>query len=297
MANLKRMMFTDEDSQQKVSLADLLDNYADKQTEKQQKMLNDTLDSKLQPVMQKIEKVEKRMEANDAKVDKRMDASDARMDAFETKLTEVQAAATASVDAAAVANASMSIKFIPSFVDIKNFCEFSERKIKGITRDQAEDLIKKLAAKLPESIKPKIGELELFGTKVHKFRVHVSAPGAVEVALIFKEALKDDESLHFNERIQYTVAERTEENEKRYQAAGKALAYLRAKAKVGDVTADSECTWPPEWKLIVTSKAGATEVGAVQSDATIGWSAEGLNKLFGMGMEETQRGLAAFRQA
>lgn len=76
-ANLKRMMFTVEESQQKVSLSVLLDSFADKQPEKQQKILTDTLDSKLQPVIQKIDNIEKRV-----------DAQDARMDTFATKIKE-----------------------------------------------------------------------------------------------------------------------------------------------------------------------------------------------------------------
>ena len=55
----------------------------------------------------------------------------------------------------------------------------------------------KLMQKLQESMKSKVGEIELFGTKVHKFRFHIARPGAVEVALIFKELLAADSSLHF----------------------------------------------------------------------------------------------------
>ena len=103
MANLKRMMFTDEESQQKVSLADLLDSFADKQTEKQQKMFNDTLDSKLQPVLQKIDNVEKRV-----------DAQDARIDTFVTKINELEASATASAEATASSNLAELRKEIES---------------------------------------------------------------------------------------------------------------------------------------------------------------------------------------
>ena len=96
-----------------------------------------------------------------------------------------------------------------------------DRKSKGVTRDQGEDLMAKLVQKLSESMKSKVGEIKLFCTKVHKFMVHVARPGAVEVALIFKEILAADSSLHFNGRIQYTVAERKEEDERRFQKKGK----------------------------------------------------------------------------
>ena len=51
---------------------------------------------------------------------------------------------------------------------------------------------------LPESIQEKVKEIELYGLKNHKFKVHVTSPDAVEVSIIFKDKLKRDESLVFN---------------------------------------------------------------------------------------------------
>ena len=290
MANLKRMMFTDEDSQQKVSLADLLDSYADKQADKQQKKFEESLDAKLAPVMQKVEGVEKRMDTHEARMDERMGKMESRID-------ELQESATSKEGPSGYANALVGNKFVPTFFDIKNFCLYSEKKTKGISRDQAEELVKKLTRKLPDSMKAKVGDLELFGTKVHKFRVHVAPPGAIEIALIFKEELEANESLRFNDRKQYTVAERTDEEEKRYRAAGKAMAYIETKAKSIDNTVLCKCSWYPDWNLKVVGESSEVIVGTVRADASIGWSGEGLRMAANTNEESVSRELAAFRQA
>ena len=247
--------------------------------------------------MQKVENVEKRL-------DSRMDSQDVRMDTFATQIQELQVSGAASSGAAQGAIAPVGNRFVPSFVDIKNFCKYSERKSKGISRDQAEELVKKLSLRLPESMKSKIGELELFGSKVHKFRVHVKPPGAVEVALNFKETLTEDKELHFNDMIQYTVAERPEESEKRYQAAGKTLAYVETKVIARDnVTTVCKCSWNPAWNLTVASSTpeGAylseVVVGSVREDASIEWSTEGLHTALAMNEATARSELAAFRQA
>ena len=135
--SLKRMHFTDAESGQSVSLDDLLDKYADKQAEKQQRKFDESLDTKLQPLVERIDKFEHRM-----------DAQDERMKLFETQINELQASASAPDGAHPGTNSV----FVPTFVDIKNFCEYRERKTKGISRDQAEK--KSVTLLAPRPINP-----------------------------------------------------------------------------------------------------------------------------------------------
>jgi hypothetical protein len=134
----------------------------------------------------------------------------------------------------------------------------------------------KLLAKLPQSIKHKVGEIELYGTKAHKFKVHVAPPAAAVVAVSFKEFLKEDAALHFNGQVKYTTTQRPPAEEKQFSAAGKARAYLEAKAKTMEPTATSKCSWHPDWTLTVIATGGARVVGTVEADASIAWSSEGL---------------------
>ena len=77
----------------------------------------------------------------------------------------------------------------------------------------------------------KVGEIEVFGTGAFKVRVHISPPGALEIGLIFKEALVEEASLQFNGRTLYTTTEREPEEEKLFGAACKARAFCRPKLK------------------------------------------------------------------
>ena len=96
----------------------------------------------------------------------------------------------------------------PRSVDIKGFCTYKEHPSKGIEWHQAEDFVARLSAHLPESIKPRVGDIRMYGLKNHKFTVKVAPPAAVEVALIWKDVCRDNEGLHFNGLTQFATPER-----------------------------------------------------------------------------------------
>ena len=93
-------------------------------------------------------------------------------------------------------------------------------------------MVTKLTEFLPASLKRKIGEIEVLGSKAHKIKVHVVPPAAQEVAIIFKETLAEtiDPDLKFNDRILYATAEREPEEQKLFASAGRVRAFLNVKA-------------------------------------------------------------------
>ena len=137
----------------------------------------------------------------------------------------------------------------------------------------------------------------MYGLKNHKFSVTVAPPVAVEVALIWKDVLSANESLHFNGLTQFANAEREPTEARRFATAGKARAYLEAKAKTFASSATAKCSFDPEWMLTVTAQGGMVQVGNVMEDASIAWSAEGLQHAFGIYFETVKIELAAFREA
>ena len=226
-------------------------------------------------------------------MDKRMDAQEDRLLNVEKQINEMKAGS----QTMPLAQASNAGRFVPTHVEIKGICEWKDRKTNGINRDEAEILVAKLKEKLPQSMKPKVGELEIYGARGHKFKVHVSPPGAVEVSLIWKELLRDDASLQYNGKILWTTAEREPADQKRFSVGGKARAYLEAKAKEKESTATSSCSWKPSFVLTVKGSRGATTVGSVQENGTIAWEDEGLLGAFGVTAEVAKKELDAFQQA
>ena len=248
--------------------------------------MSQLLDLKLAPVSAKVEVIEKRMAAQDERLSK-----------VEARLNGGFQAGSQDSTYSCQSGGTQATRFVSSYVEIKNFCSFAEKRAKGITRDEAEVLLQKLTSLLPATIQPKIGELEVYGNRGHKIKVHVRPPHAVEVSLIFKEAL-EDVSMNYNGRVQYTTCEREPAEQKRFASAGKTRAYLEAKVKSLDEEAKVTCSWQPDWELTVIG-AGGNEavVGLVRADASLAWAAEGLRSVFGVTVEATQREFSAWRQS
>ena len=137
----------------------------------------------------------------------------------------------------------------------------------------------------------------MFGSKAQKIRVHITPPGAVEVSLIWKEALEKEEDLHFNRLNQYTTAQREPAEEKKFSAAGRARAFLENMAKKVDSAGYARCSFQPEWRLTVGGPSGSACVGAIQPDASITWEEVGLKEAFGWSVKDVKTEFAAFRQA
>ena len=148
---------------------------------------------------------------------------------------------------------------------------------------------------LPESIRGKVGQIELYGLRSHKFKVHVQPPAAVEVSLIFKEKLKNDVTMHGGKEL-WTTTEREPAEQKRFASAGRARAFLEMKVKAMEAEATVKCSWKPDYKFTANLAGGGAQLGLVEADGTITWNAEVLQTTFGMPVEQMQQELAAFRQ-
>ena len=141
--------------------------------------------------------------------------------------------------------------FVPRFFSIENFCTYDDRRSKGVSRLEAEELMEKLKKKVPESLREKIGEIECFGSRCNKIKVHIQPPFAVEIALIFKEAL-EDESLFYNGRRLWTSVQKQPSEQAKFQKVGKARAFLDAKTKAVQAESYAKCSYEPCWVLSAT---------------------------------------------
>ena len=244
-----------------------------------------TIDTKittaLTPVTEKLQRM-----------DKRMDAQDDRLGKVEKQILDVKGGASAQSSG----HPSLEGRFVPAHVEIKGICEFKERKTKGISRDEAETLVARLIEKLPQSIKHKVGEIEVYGSRGHKFKVNIKPPDAIEISLIWKEHLKEDDSFTFNGKVLWASAQREPAEQRRFEAGGRARAYLDNKAKQSEPDATAVCSWQPSWALSVQGTMGDAVVGTVQEDGTVSWSPEALLATFGITVDAAKVELVAFRQ-
>ena len=181
---------------------------------------------------------------------------------------------------AAISSGTCS-SFVPSYFNIRGFCEWKDRKSTGISREQAEPLVARLKAGLPPSVQDKVGEIELRGKRVHKVIVHVTPPYATEVAVLFKDALQDPaNNYNFNNNVLFTTVQMEPSEQRRFEAGGKARAFLDVKAKAKDLTAQVFHSGPPEFRISVKTAAGEVIMGAVDEKGTMQWDEAAIQRDF-----------------
>jgi hypothetical protein len=237
------------------------------------------LDTKLAPLTHKVEKIETTLDSHGARLDK--------VEAGMLTQGSSQPSSSASMRPGA---------FTASYIEIKNFCDYDERKNKGVDRKQAEELVASLTAQLPLSIQCKVGEIVLFGRRAQKIKIEVVPPYALEIAMFWKEIFVEDQQFLFNGRRLFTTVEREPREQKRFAAGGKARAFLDAKAKLLESNAEAKCYWNVSWELSVGGTGGDVVVGVVTEDATINWSPEGLHRAFKCTVEQIKGELLAFQR-
>ena len=216
-------------------------------------------------------------------VEKRIDAQDGRLGLLEAKMNKIDEGGQGKGPG----------RFVPSHIEIKGFCDFSERKTKGISRVHAEELLSKLVPTLPPTLQSKVGELELYGSRSHKFKVNIKPPGAIEIALLFKEKLQSgDDGFLFNGKELFATAQREPEVQNRFARAGRARAFLEMKAQAMDPTTSAKCFWQPNFQL---STLGSI-LGVVGADGEIEWNPEAVQSTLGMTVEAIKQELVEFKQ-
>ena len=109
---------------------------------------------------------------------------------------------------------------------------------------EAQPFVDNLVAKLPDPLKPKVKDIEIFGPRSNKVRVHVVPPYAAEIALNFKNILADPEH-YYKGRQLWTVVAKSPPEQARYEKIGKARAFLDEKLKGQNTNAYAKCSYSP----------------------------------------------------
>ena len=114
------------------------------------------------PIQASVQRVETSMTALQTQVKKVQDdvnevkqnmaEQGARMDSVEAEVNKWKAS-----------ESNKPERFVPRHIEIRAFCDFTEKRDKGINRDQAEARLTKLISGVPQSLQAKVGELELYG--------------------------------------------------------------------------------------------------------------------------------------
>ena len=81
------------------------------------------------------------------------------------------------------------VAFKPSYLEIKGFCDFNERLVKGVTRAEADSIVDKLKASFPEHAQGHVGAHVLRGPHNFSIKVSVHADSIREVLSKWRDYL------------------------------------------------------------------------------------------------------------
>ncbi|CAK0905039.1 unnamed protein product [Prorocentrum cordatum] len=236
-------------------------------TELAQSTLNALKDMMDQSVRQGVEPVKKDIQALTTKVDDHTK----RIEKLESASRSPGADASSSVG---LGNQQASKGFIPTFFNIEHFSTYDDRKTLGVSRLEAEEFLSRLKEKLPQSLQEKVGDFECFGSKSNKIKVHVQPPYAVEISLIFKDFLQD-EDFKYKGRSLWTAVERSPLEQVKYEKVGKAKATEKTQSK---------------------GNGKEVEMGVVDGNGDVTWDEMNVKAAFGITGEQMNKELRAFRR-
>eukprot|EP00959_Pyramimonas_sp_CCMP1952_P262296 5484914-Pyramimonas_sp.AAC.1 len=223
---------------------------------------------------------------NLAPINAKLTTLEERADRTEERLTKLEAASSSGQAAS---------RFVPTFIEIKNFCEYGEWRTKGVTRVEAEAIREKLIPLLPAGLQGAVGTVEMFGPRGWKIRLTITPPYASEISQTFNEYLKEA-SNYYKDRELYTTVEREPEVQALFSTGGRARAFLEQKVHVIDPGAKVTCSWRPDWELKITTSTGReVTIGTIDATAKVVWIPEGVTATFRTTPEALQTEFKDFR--
>ncbi|CAK0794843.1 unnamed protein product, partial [Prorocentrum cordatum] len=117
------------------------------------------------------------------------------------------------------------------------------------------------------------------------------------VAVLFKETLRGNTAFQHNGKELYTMVEKTPEDQRRFEAGGKAKAFLEAKAKKNGATATVRHSGLPDCQLNVKTGSGEVLMGQINGDRKMVWEDMPKRQNFGVAPDVLNAELRTFRSA
>ena len=120
--------------------------------------------------------------------------------------------------------------FIPSYITTKGFCTWKDRREKGVSRAQAQSMVKDLKQRLPEDLKEHIKEPNLRGMMSHAVRVDTAPTKTLEIRGCLQDIIRNDD-VKVNGIQPFVVAERPMKVQQRYRRLGQPMEAIKGTAE------------------------------------------------------------------
>ena len=202
---------------------------------------------------------------------------DGRLGTIETKQTDLESRV-----AHLESKPGQGSQWAPTYVEVKGFCKFDERKDLGIDRPGAAALYQVLKNLLPADLQAKVGEFQLTAARNHSIRIPVQSDVILEISNTWNDHLKTPSNTWMNSQNApqslFAVRQRPPEVQKRFEVFGRLLNFVESE-HAGDISYDIRAFWTPSFQIFAEpspSGTAAVEIVSVGENSVVTWHAPGL---------------------
>lgn len=178
--------------------------------------------------------------------------------------------------------------FTPTFIEIKGFCTFDERREKGLSRTEVKRHFDELKAILPEDLKEHFKEVVPTGLFSYKVKVKVTPGHAFDMKASLNDIFQQGQHL-INGAKPYVVTERTPEAQQKFATFGKEVEAVKA-ANNGK-SGGQEVIIEPRYLAIflkVKNEERPKFIAEVRRNGILDWNNENCQSLLGKSAKEVE---------
>ena len=223
--------------------------------------------------------------------ERRFSAIESRQEQLEHRVEELERK-VGRVPGGSVAAGTSNSRFSPEFVEIKGFCSWSERFMKGATRADAGELLKLLTPLLPQDLQQHVRPFELRGLRNYSVKVPINPECIREIKGIWSENFKAKRVTGPGECELYVTLQKSPAQRAKYSVMGKLYEYVqKAKPEL-----KFKALWAPDFCIYAEPADGLPVlVASVSSENTVQWE-NGCQTILGVSPEEASEQLAVHRR-
>jgi len=182
--------------------------------------------------------------------------------------------------------------FTPTYLEIKGFCEWEERKKKGATRKDADDLMALLTPALPEELQDKIGKPQLRGLRNYSIKIGVDPEFIWEIKGIWKEQIEEGVVVGPQGREIFVTVEKSPEQKKKNGIMGKLVDFAKDKS-----IESIKAFWAPDYAVYAEFDGGLPPqlIASLSSEGVIMWE-DDCGTVLNLGDEGVAEAFRRFRR-
>ena len=250
----------------------------------------------LKPMMKEAvrEEVTERIADLELRVDKADEAIeslkqiDPRVVQLETDVQELKRRMAAMEAGGKGQQSQADSEFTPSFIEIKGFCTWEERRDKGLSRAQVKQHYDELKAILPDELRQHFKELVPSGLFTCKIKVKVTPGHAHDLKATLNDIFKQGQK-KINNIEPYVVTERTPEVQRKFATFGKAVDAVKTANR--DKAMEQEIVVEPKYMAIFLKKHNEERpkfIAEVSRDGILAWDDTNCQSLLGKSGKEIE---------